>query len=248
MNICRSVFLTLTAGMASAACAVQISAGTGSRSPQNTPQPPAPAAPSPQGPAVATPEPGPVPTPGPTGPVRKISRADLAATRASKAPDPAPSPAPSPAPAPAPACLDDGAATVAECAVSSPASEGCGTFASQKCASYKMYLKPKVAAKAVSCMNALPKEQTCGSTAPYDCGRDALKSACADAHVAEVCKTVATACKETAESCSQLVSGLNDAGKQAVAACAARGCSAGLYSCIEGLMPSTEGGTGSRLR
>jgi hypothetical protein len=98
-----------------------------------------------------------------------------------------------------------------------------------------------VAAAAVSCLASLSSKQVCDATQTYGCGKAALAQACADPEVTQLCGIAATSCKSSPADCTALLSGLNDQGKEQVAACVAKGCQAGLYSCVEGLTSSTEG-------
>ncbi|MDP9035712.1 MAG: hypothetical protein M3O50_12980, partial [Myxococcota bacterium] len=71
------------------------------------------------------------------------------------------------------------------------------------------------------------------------CGRTALAQACPDSSVAQLCGIAATACKSSAADCTAMISGLNDSGKQRVAQCVAQGCTAGLASCVDALLPTS---------
>jgi len=108
-------------------------------------------------------------------------------------------------------------------------------FPQQKCAAYKTYFDPKIAAQAISCMATLSSKQVCDATQTYGCGKAALAQACPDPEVSQLCAVAAGSCKSTTADCTSLLSGLNDQGKQLVAQCIAQGCQAGLYSCVEGL-------------
>jgi hypothetical protein len=111
----------------------------------------------------------------------------------------------------------------------------------QRCATYAADMDAKVASSAITCMNGLTGAAACDSTQAYGCGKTALINACADNTVAQLCQIAATPCKTAANDCITMLSGLNPTGQDAVAQCVAKGCSAGLYSCIEGLTSSTEG-------
>jgi hypothetical protein len=166
------------------------------------------------GPGVLPPAPGPSPSPTPTTPV--------------------PTP---PAPQPPTACLDSAAVTVPACTVK------CSTnaFMAQRCATYAADMDSKVAASSINCMNGLTGAAACDSTQAYGCGKTALTNACADSTVAQLCQIAATPCKVAANDCVTMLSGLNPTGQDAVAQCVAKGCSAGLYSCIEGLSSTSAG-------
>ena len=114
---------------------------------------------------------------------------------------------------------------------------GCSSFPfiCDKCESYKQHFKPRVAERAVSCTLALSGKQLGSGCDTYACGDEALKSACPDASAQAACHNIAKQCKTTLAECSQMLSGMNQAGRAAVATCAASGCSYGLWSCIEGM-------------
>jgi hypothetical protein len=205
MKIDRALFLAATGALASG-CVIQ------STPAQN---PPAPA------PAPVAASPTPAPTPGRT----VGARAGIAAlSKSSTTP-------------PTTACLDNEAAAIGDCAAMQAPAASCSGFAfpQTKCNAYKAYFKPKVAAQAVTCLQGLSSQAVCDATQTYTCGTNALRAACPDANLAQLCQTASSACHETAENCVNYLSGLNDAGRQKVAACVAQGCTAGLYSCIEGL-------------
>jgi hypothetical protein len=109
----------------------------------------------------------------------------------------------------------------------------------QRCAAYTANFDPKVGAAAVTCMNGLTGAAACDSTQAYGCGKTALTQACPDPNtVTQLCQIASGPCKVAAADCTTMISGLNPAGQDAVAQCIAKGCSAGLYSCIEGLSPT----------
>jgi hypothetical protein len=105
----------------------------------------------------------------------------------------------------------------------------------QRCNAYKTYYAPKVAAAAVSCLTALTSAQVCDPTQVAACGRAALAQACAVPAAAQLCQVAAGPCKTSAADCTSAISGLDSEGQQAVAQCVARGCSAGLSACLDGL-------------
>jgi hypothetical protein len=109
-------------------------------------------------------------------------------------------------------------------------------FVAQRCATYAANFDPKVGAAAITCMNGLTGASACDSSQAYGCGKTALSQACPDPNtVTQLCQIAATPCKVAANDCVTMISGLNPTGQDAVAQCVAKGCSAGLYSCIEGL-------------
>jgi hypothetical protein len=165
-------------------------------------------------------------------------------TAAGNPPPPQATPTPTPAaPTEAQGCLDSTAMAVPDCS-SLKFEPSCGIkpFVMEKCKTYRDYLDPSVATVAVSCMESLSSKQLCDASNTYNCGKQALSEACPDNELAQLCTIAATSCKTTASDCTALLSGLNDTAKQAVARCIATGCHAGLYSCVEGLSSSGEGG------
>jgi hypothetical protein len=136
---------------------------------------------------------------------------------------------------PAAACLDTGAATVGNCAAMQAGTCTAAPTPQQRCNAYKTYYAPKVAAAAVSCLTALTSAQVCDPTQVAACGRAALAQACAVPAAAQLCQVAAGPCKTSAADCTSAISGLDSEGQQAVAQCVARGCSAGLSACLDGL-------------
>jgi hypothetical protein len=233
MKIERSLFLALTGAIAGAACVVYTE-------PHNPPTQPAPSVPPgatavpPTQPTVATNPAAPPP------PKHVVSAGAVHDTHAGGGSNPpAPTPGPTPPPPPAGSCLDTSAATAGDCTkFTNPSSSSC-SFAQSKCSAYNTYFNPKVAAQAYSCMQGA--SNVCSGTAPYDCGKSALQQSCPDPNVATLCQAYAGLCKTDANTCSSLISGLNATGRQKVAQCVSSGCSAGLYSCIEGLSTTSVG-------
>jgi len=228
MKIDRTLFLVLTGSLAGAGCEVYVNE-------HPKPPPAAPAAATPVKPAVVARQQPPAPPAPPSKvvPLRRLAGGGAAPTPSGGGTTP---PAPS-------TCLDTGAATIPDCGAMQAADSSCAPFPfpQQKCSAYKTYFDPKVAAVAVSCMTALNGKQVCDGSQSYNCGKAALVQACPDSTLAQLCAIAATSCKSTASDCTALLSGLNDQGKDQVAQCIAQGCSAGLYSCIEGLTSSAAG-------
>jgi hypothetical protein len=140
-------------------------------------------------------------------------------------------------------CLDASVIRVPECSnLKLEPSCAIRTFVIQKCNTYRDTLDPSVAAVAVDCMDRMSSRQLCDATNTYNCGKQALSEACPDTELAQLCAIAATSCNTTAGDCTALLSGLNDGAKQQVARCISMGCHAGLYSCVEGLTSSSDGG------
>jgi hypothetical protein len=242
MKIDRSRFMVLTAALSAAACVVHE---------HYSPPPPPPPPPPPAQTAAAKPPlkivlhegvrpaaPAPAPAPGPH-PVIVLHGAAPVTPGPTPAPTPGPTPAPTapPAPTPAPtaACFDSGTATLPPCTANCASNP----FIAQRCATYGTNFDPKVAAAAITCMNGNTGAAACDSGQAYTCGKTALSQACPDpTTVTQLCQIAATPCKVAQNDCVTMISGLNPSGQDAVAQCVAKGCSAGLYSCIEGLSPA----------
>ncbi len=108
-------------------------------------------------------------------------------------------------------------------------------FICEQCEAYKNYFKPKIAERAVACVVAQTRTQSRDGCRTYQCGDQALKSACVDATADVECKGIAKRCKTSVAECRGMLSGMNAAGRANIAACAAKGCPYGLWSCIEGI-------------
>jgi hypothetical protein len=108
-------------------------------------------------------------------------------------------------------------------------------FICQHCEDYKAYFKPKIAERAVACVVSQTGAQLQDGCRTYACGDEALKGACLDPLADPACWAISRACTTTLDECRGLLSGMNDAGRQKVLACAMSGCRYGLWSCVEGL-------------
>jgi hypothetical protein len=108
-------------------------------------------------------------------------------------------------------------------------------FICQHCEDYKAYFKPKIAERAVACVVAQSGAQLQDGCRTYQCGDEALGSACIDPLADPACWVVSRSCNASMDECRALLSGMNDAGLQKIVACAMSGCRYGLWSCVEGL-------------
>ncbi len=108
-------------------------------------------------------------------------------------------------------------------------------FICQHCEDYKQFFKPKVAERAVACIVAQTGPQLTDGCRTYQCGDEALKGACIDPSADLASMAVARSCNTSIDECRGLLSGMNDAGRQKVLACAMSGCRFGLWSCVEGI-------------
>jgi len=104
-------------------------------------------------------------------------------------------------------------------------------FGASKCASYKNYLKPRIAKVALDCLARLAP--TCLGCGVYACGDRAMKGSCADPTADVECRALAKQCPSMPlDICGRYMSALNAAGRTKLKACMTR-CT--LYSCAEGL-------------
>ena len=108
-------------------------------------------------------------------------------------------------------------------------------FICEHCEDYKKVFKPKIAERAVACVVAQSGGQLGDGCRTYQCGDEALQGACLDLAADPACWVVSKACNASMDECRGLLSGMNDAGRQKMLACAAGGCRFGLWSCVEGL-------------
>lgn len=173
-----------------------------------------------------------------------------------------PSAAAAPPPAPTGPMCDDSSGTAGDCpGPGLPTIEGgCGSFATVRCGELKTALKPRVAAAAVDCIAKLTPQERCDAARVHLCGHLALMNSCpdpqssassasADASVVQVkdpwiASRVGQICHEIIESCGassvapsniechQLLSGMNDAGRERTRTCMKGHCfDRGLVGC-----------------
>lgn len=127
-------------------------------------------------------------------------------------------------------------ASVPSCSVHTDVLCSASTAAAQRCQTYATNMVPTVAAYAVDCLNKLSGVKVCDPVELSACGHRALSQACPDpGTVGPLCQIAADPCKSSQSDCVALLSGLTYDGQDAVARCVARGCSAGLYACVESL-------------
>jgi hypothetical protein len=135
-----------------------------------------------------------------------------------------------------------------------PAEEGgCGALPTKRCEDDKQTMKPRVAERAVACINALTPGQRCDPNRLLHCGHAALMSACsivddgpdsmwgADAAPDELttqCATILHGCEgasgplPTMRDCRVTLAGLGALGRERVTACMKTHCSdKGLLFC-----------------
>lgn len=122
------------------------------------------------------------------------------------------------------------------CAVKVPKSCAPFPFVHSSCNGARKFFKPKIAERAVSCMNKLGPDAVCAAMT-YECKDAALRSACPDPTADADCQAIATACpKSSLTECRRYLSGLNASGRARVVDCMkGNGCGYGVYSCVEGL-------------
>jgi len=166
------------------------------------------------------------------------------------APPPPASTPPPPPPKPVPTC-DDMVGAAAACPPPGWPSEegGCGALPTKRCEDYKKALKPRVAERAVACIDALNPTQRCDPNRLNLCGHAALMNACsivdegpdvADAAPDELttqCKTIAHECEGVAlganlRDCRATLAGMNALGRDRMTACMKTHCNdKGLLFC-----------------
>jgi len=158
----------------------------------------------------------------------------------------------------APAC-DDMIGSPASCpAPGYPAEEGgCGALPTKRCESFKQTMKPRVAERAVACLNALSSAERCDPNRLTLCGHLALMSACpspdataapsgtgagaaggaAVDDAAAYCDTIQTECTGVAmgpssRDCRATLSGMNIVGRDRMVQCLRTHCAdRGLLGC-----------------
>jgi hypothetical protein len=234
MKMDRMRFLVITGALAAAACVVV----------DHKPAPPPPPPPPPPAQTAANhkiilrepPRPAPA-APAPSNNHTIVFHGVTPAPVPGVTPTPTPSPTspPSPSPSPAAACLDSGAATIPACTATCASNP----LVAQRCQTYATDFDSKVGSAAVTCMNGLTGASACDMNQAYNCGKTSLSQACPDPNtVTQLCQIAAGPCKVAQNDCVTMISGLNPNGQDAVAQCVAKGCSAGLDACIQGLTPS----------
>ncbi|HEY1693330.1 MAG TPA: hypothetical protein VGG39_14280 [Polyangiaceae bacterium] len=165
----------------------------------------------------------------------------------SAAPPPAPTPPP---PRPVPTC-DDAVGAAGTCPPPGwPAEEGgCGNLPTKRCEDYKASFRPRVAERAVACINALNPNQRCDKDRLNLCGHEALMNACsvlpdyaeapdaAPDELATRCSAIAQECGgvplgATARDCRDTLAGMSSAGRDRMATCMKTHCNdKGLLFC-----------------
>jgi len=117
-----------------------------------------------------------------------------------------------PAAAPAPVC-DDTVGTAADCPAPGYPSEegvGCGALPTKRCQDFKQTMKPRVAERAVACLNALNPGLRCDASRLSLCAHRALMDACPEPEGAAVAGVPAS--DELAVRCASLVQGCGSTG------------------------------------
>ena len=84
-----------------------------------------------------------------------------------------------PVAAPGAVACDDNQGTAEECPSVGPSDEGvCANVILKRCNDFKVAMKPRVAAQAVSCLRALKPAERCDASRINQCGHAALTNAC----------------------------------------------------------------------
>jgi hypothetical protein len=111
-------------------------------------------------------------------------------------------------------------------------------FVTEACNDAIKYYKPKIAERAVACIQKQSPKKLCDALSTYHCKDVALRSACIDPSADSSCNAIVAKCPQTSMSeCRGYLSGMNDIGRGEMIKCMTgpNGCSWGLYSCTEGL-------------
>jgi hypothetical protein len=151
---------------------------------------------------------------------------------------------------PAPVC-DDTVGTAAACPAPGYPSEegGCGALPTKRCQDFKQAMKPRVAERAVACLNALEPGQRCDANRLNLCGHLAIMNACPEPEanlaagvspsdeLSVRCSAIEQGCsatgfKPTTRECRATLAGLNAFGRDQMASCMRTHCGdKGLVGC-----------------
>ncbi len=158
-------------------------------------------------------------------------------------------------PPPVPIC-DDSVGTPGDCPPVGYSAEegGCGALPMKRCNEYKRALKPRVAERAVSCINALKPHERCDQTRLSLCGHSALMNACieppgpplegggtAPRNIDTTCSTIVHGCegvavRPTQSECRASLMGMTSVGRAAMVQCMKTHCAdKGLAGCESGM-------------
>jgi len=111
-------------------------------------------------------------------------------------------------------------------------------FVTGACNDAIKFYKPKIAERAVACIQKIGSKQLCDALTTYKCKDDALRGACSDSSADTSCMQILNSCKGTSmKECRGYLSGMNDVGRAAMVKCMSNKdyCGYGLYSCTESL-------------
>lgn len=153
--------------------------------------------------------------------------------------------------APPPPVCDDTSGTPATCPPPGYSAEegGCGALPTKRCGDFKQTMKPKVAERAVECLNALKFGERCDPMRLAVCGHLALMRACPEPEteaanaittpgvVTTTCQTILEGCQGTAlaptmRDCRATLAGMSELGRTNMASCMKTHCSdKGLFGC-----------------
>jgi hypothetical protein len=153
--------------------------------------------------------------------------------------------------APAAPVCDDSLGSPAACPAPGYPSEegGCGAMPTKRCEDFKRSMKPRVAARAVDCLNALTPAQRCDPNRVSLCAHEALMNACPEPEGAVVaaarpvddvtarCDSIAQGCGTAGlgpspRECRSTLAGLSAFGRDQMASCMRAHCAdKGLVGC-----------------
>ena len=210
MQIDRARFLLLTASLAGGGCSATASSDV------VTPPTPAPTASE----EVVVPE-----TPEPDETTTEVAVSPSASATTESQP-------------PSTTGCDNDTGAAAACSISGPPGPFCEglTDARAACKGFKQALRGKIAAKAVSCLNAASGTlDVCGYAKSESCVTEAVRGACIQPSTFNACSPVVSTCasaswnKLTMQDCQALLSSVKDGKRAAMITCMTEGCS--LESC-----------------
>jgi hypothetical protein len=104
----------------------------------------------------------------------------------------------------------------------------------EQCEEVALFLKPRLANLARSCMLGLSEVAICGPLNLTDCILEALEQSCPDPSALPVCEEVAAECGGDVQGCQSIIGGLTAAGREELLDCVLpQFCD--FDSCMEGL-------------
>jgi hypothetical protein len=141
-----------------------------------------------------------------------------------------------------PAC-DDNQGQLEDCVTLQglwyPSNEVCPgpVMVRRRCSTYNGNYKPKVAAVAYACLKGA-QGASCNSCRMFQCGHEALMSACPDNTADADCDAISAYCTEVDKNrCRSYLSGMTKKGRDAMVDCLKNACGKGFAQCAQNLPP-----------